>query len=83
MPKISSDYSNCSFYKIKHIENDFLIYVGHTTNFKQRKALHKSSCDNEKNRHFKFKLYQMIRENDGWAMFKMIEVEKYPCNDKQ
>ena len=25
----------------------------------------------------------MIRENGGWEMFKMIEVEKYPCNDKR
>jgi hypothetical protein len=25
----------------------------------------------------------MIRENGGWDMFKMIEVEKYPCNDKR
>ena len=25
----------------------------------------------------------MIRENGGWEMFVMIEVEKYPCNDKR
>jgi hypothetical protein len=25
----------------------------------------------------------MIRTNGGWDMFKMIEVEKYPCNDKR
>jgi len=25
----------------------------------------------------------MIRENGGWDMFKMIEVEKYQCNDKR
>jgi hypothetical protein len=24
----------------------------------------------------------MMRENGGWEMFRMIEVEKYPCNDK-
>ena len=23
----------------------------------------------------------MIRENGGWEMFKMIEIEKYPCVD--
>ena len=23
----------------------------------------------------------MIRENGGWDMFKMLEVEKFPCND--
>ena len=40
MPKISIDYSNCSIYKIEHIKDETLIYVGHTTNFKQRKAQH-------------------------------------------
>jgi hypothetical protein len=25
----------------------------------------------------------MIRNNDNWDMFKMIEVEKYECNDKR
>ena len=35
MPKISIDYTNCCIYKLRHIENESLIYVGHTTNFKQ------------------------------------------------
>ena len=25
----------------------------------------------------------MIRDNGGWEMFRMIEIEKYPCNDKR
>jgi hypothetical protein len=25
----------------------------------------------------------MMRENGGFEMFKMIEVEKYPCNDRR
>jgi len=25
----------------------------------------------------------MIRENGGWYTFDMIEVEKYPCNDRR
>jgi len=83
MPKISIDYSNCSIYKIEHIEDETLIYVGHTTNFKQRKAQHKKCCNNEKSKEFNFKLYAMIRENGGFSMFKMIEVEKYPCNDRR
>ena len=83
MPKISIDYSNCSIYKIEHIEDETLIYVGHTTNFKRRKAQHKKCCNNEKSKEFNFKLYAMIRENGGFSMFKMIEVEKYPCNDRR
>ena len=83
MPKKPIDYSNCCIYKIEHIENDTLIYVGHTTNFKQRKADHKRNCNNESNKTFNLKLYSMIRENGGFEMFKMIEVEKYPCNDRR
>ena len=83
MPKKSIDYSNCSIYKIEHIENESLIYVGHTTNFKQRKSTHKSSCNKETSKEYNFKLYQIIRDNGGWEMFLMIELEKHPCNDKR
>jgi hypothetical protein len=83
MPKTPMDYSNCCIYKIEHIENENLVYVGHTTNFNKRKAQHKSDCINENRKAFHIKLYQMIRENGGFEMFKMIEVEKYPCNDKR
>ena len=84
MPKLSIDYLNCCIYKIEHIENASLVYVGHTTNFKQRKLRHKSSCNNEtdKSKH-NYKVYQMIRKNGVWDMFRMIEIEKYPCNNKQ
>ena len=84
MPKLSIDYLNCCIYKIEHIENASLVYVGHTTKFKQRKQRHKSSCNNEtdKSKHNR-KVYQMIRTNGGWDMFRMIEIEKYPCNSKQ
>jgi hypothetical protein len=83
MPKTPMDYSKCCIYKIEHFENESLVYVGHTTNFDKRKAHHKSSCKNENNKKFNFKLYQMIRENGGFDRFKMIEVEKYPCKDKR
>ena len=83
MPKIPMDYSKCSIYKIEHIEKESLVYVGHSTNFSKRKGEHKSSCKNENGKKFNFKLYQMIRCNGDWDCFKMIEVEKYPCNDKR
>ena len=83
MPKLPMDYSKTIIYKKEHIENDNLVYVGHTTNWDKRKCLHKNRCNNEKNKWNNLKLYQMIRENGGWEFFKMIEVEKYPCNDKR
>jgi len=83
MPKTPMDYSKCCIYKIEHVDDDTLVYVGHTTNFDKRKTAHKSSCYNDNDRHYNSKVYQMIRQNGGWEMFKMIEVEKYPCADKR
>jgi predicted GIY-YIG superfamily endonuclease len=83
MPKISIDYSKCCIYKIEHLEDDNLLYVGLTTNFNKRKGKHKSICKNEKDKNYNLKLYQMIRGNGGWDMFRMIEIEKYPCQDKR
>ena len=40
MPKTPMDYSKCCIYKIEHIENESLVYVGHTTNFNKRKGHH-------------------------------------------
>ena len=63
MPKKPIDYSKCCIYKIEHIENENLLYIGHTTEFKKRKNRHKSNCHNQNdNSTFKLKLYQMIRE---------------------
>ena len=83
MPKTPMDYSKCCIYKIEHIEDESLVYVGHTTCFDKRKAQHKSCCKNENDKAFKYKLYEMIRSNGGWEMFKMIQVEKHPCKDKR
>ena len=83
MPKIPINYNNCCIYKIEHIEDDNLLYVGLTTNFNKRKGQHKSNCKNEKSKEHNHKLYRMIRENGGWDYFKMIEIEKYPCNDRR
>jgi hypothetical protein len=83
MPKTPIDYSKCCIYKIEHIENDNLVYVGHTTNWDKRKTAHKSNCNNENEPKYNLKLYQMLRDNGGWDMFKMVEVEKCPCNDKR
>jgi len=77
------DYSKCSIYKIEHVDDDTLVYVGHTTNFDKRKTAHKGSCKNDNQKNYNLKVYQMIRQNGGWEMFKMIEVEKYPCADKR
>ena len=82
MPRTSVNYQNTIIYKI--VCNDLNVkdlYVGHTTDFKRRKSQHKSICINEKSNRYNLKIYQTIRQNGGWNDWKMIEIEKYPCND--
>ena len=79
MPSNAIDYSKTVIFKIQHIEKDDLLYVGSTTNFKNRKDCHKNACRNPKTNHLK--VYQLILENGGWDNFVMIEIKKYPCND--
>uniref|UniRef100_A0A6C0IAE4 C2H2-type domain-containing protein n=1 Tax=viral metagenome TaxID=1070528 RepID=A0A6C0IAE4_9ZZZZ len=80
MPKNEIDYSTTIIYKITCNDpniND--IYVGHTTNFVQRKHAHKASCINEKSSNYKCKLYETIRCNGGWSNWKMEIINFFNC----
>jgi predicted GIY-YIG superfamily endonuclease len=67
MTKIEIDYSNTINYKITCKNPDITdVYVGHTTNFVQRKHSHKQSCINNKATNYSCKLYEVIRANGGW-----------------
>ena len=85
MPKVPTDYSKTCIYKLVHQDdiNNENIYIGSTTNFRKRKNQHKSLCHCETDKGYNYPKYQYIRENGGWDMWKMIEIEKYPCNDKR
>jgi len=83
MPKKVFNYSKCAIYKI--VCNDLSVsdcYVGHTTNFIQRKAKHKNCCNNEKSKDYNLKVYKTIRANGGWQNFSMVLVEDYKCDNK-
>jgi hypothetical protein len=82
MPKTEIDYSNTIIYKI--FCKDPLIkdlYVGHTTNFVQRKHAHKQCCNNPKSCNYDCKLYNKIRENGGWNNWKMEIINFFNCRD--
>lgn len=78
------NYSNTVIYKIQHLEKNELIYVGHTTNFKNRKSQHKGlvKCCKESREYIKTKLYRMIVDNGDWEAFNMVVLEEYPCYTK-
>ena len=80
MPKHDIDYSNTIIYKITCNDlNVSDLYVGHTTNFVQRKHAHKQSCINEKSPNYKCKLYDVIRKNGGWENWKMEIINFFNC----
>ena len=79
MPKSDVDYSNTIIYKISCKDESITdVYVGHTTNFIQRKYSHKISCNNLNNN---LKIYNVIRSNGGWDNWNMVEIAKYNCKD--
>ncbi len=43
MPKVPVDYSNTIIYKIQNTDQEELIYIGHTTNYDNRKNNHKTN----------------------------------------
>lgn len=82
MPKTDIDYSNTVFYKIYCKNPDVKdVYIGHTTNFVQRKHGHKRSCTNEKVDNYNCKLYNVIREFGGWNNWKMEIIAFRECAD--
>jgi hypothetical protein len=82
MPKKEIDYSKTLIYKIVCRDLNIRdVYIGHTTDFRARKANHKATLKNENNKDYNLYIYKCMRENGGWNNWDMIEVEKYPCND--
>lgn len=52
-------------------------YVGHTTNFDNRKKDHIRNTTKENDKHYHLKHYEFIRQTGGWDEWEMIEIEKF------
>ena len=61
MPKKPVDYSTTHFYKIvcKDLDNPNM-YIGHTTNFKERKAKHKRTYNNPNSKKITFQYINLF-----------------------
>ena len=78
MPKVIIDYSNTIIYKITCKDKNVTdIYVGHTTNFVQRKHAHKQGCINNTSP----KVYDVIRNNGGWSNWVMEIINFFNCKN--
>jgi hypothetical protein len=63
-------------YKIYALDDTIsYVYIGHTKNFIHRKAQHKLDCKTKS-----LPVYNFIKNNGGWEMFKMMPIEEYKCN---
>ena len=81
MPRQPINYETCVIYKIVCLDKSVdYVYVGHTTNFKERKSAHKSRCNNP---NYDRKLYTVMRDNEGWVNWVMVQIEVYPCNNRR
>jgi len=82
MSNAETDYSNTIFYKIScKNENISDVYIGHTTNFVQRKKCHKYSCLSMMTPNSNCKVYNVIRANGGWDNWIMAIIDFQNCND--
>jgi len=80
------DYSTREIIFYKFICNDPTIistYVGHTTNFTDRKRQHKNTCLNINNKKYNLLIYKTIRENGGWDNWIMFEIERKIVSSRQ
>ena len=67
MPKTLINYQDTIIYKICCNDlNVKYVYVGHTTNFIKRKAVHKCCCNNMNSKGHNLKVYKTIRKYGGW-----------------
>lgn len=79
----ANKYHKSIIYKLEHVTNHELCYIGGTTNFSARKAQHKSRTLNPNDKEHNVYKYKMIRENGGWDMFRMVPLKTVSVDSKR
>lgn len=84
MTKTQKDYSNTIIYKLCCKDTTISdIYIGHTTNFNQRKNNHKRNCCTYYSENHNSNVYKFIRNYGGWDNWSMIQIEEFKCNNSR
>ena len=82
MPRRATSYENTHFYKIVCKDVNIKdLYVGHTTDFKTRPCVHKHNCTHQSSTNHNLKVYQFIRQHNGWDNWDLILIETRSCED--
>lgn len=58
------------------------IYVGITTNLRNRKYYHNVACNTIKNKNYNLPVYKYIRENGGFQNWDIIQLERVEYNTR-
>jgi len=80
---MAPNYSESAIYNLECIDPLITeIYIGSSTNTKQREASHKSACNNENNKYYNLRVYAFIRANGGWKNWRLVIIEdNFPCEN--
>ena len=71
------DFSQSTIYHIRVIETKMVAYLGSTTNFRQRCAIHKYDYNHDSTS----AIYKFIRDNGGFDLFEIIPVAFLQLNN--
>ena len=83
MPKQKIAYSKTVIYRIHCDDTNILNdYIASTTDLTRRKQNHKKIYNDKTQKSHNDDIYKTIRSNGGWDNWKITELEKYPCKDK-
>lgn len=84
LEKKQRDYSKSIIYKIscKDLTISFT-YIGSTSNFYNRKALHKSDYYNVSSPRYKLPIYEFMRNNGDFNNFVIVLIEEFCCENKR
>ena len=78
----NNKYQKFVIYKICQRNDNDMIYIGSSLNYKRRKAQHKKNVTNRSKKSYHYPLYQYIRNSGGWDNFDMTIYCEYPCKNK-
>ena len=83
MPRQKIDYSKTVIYRIHCDDTNILNdYIASTTDLTRRKQNHKKIYNDKTQKSHNNDIYKTIQSNGGWDNWKITELEKYPCKDK-
>ena len=81
---MSPNYSNTKIYLIYCNDNNVLdIYIGYSTDIKDRMNVHRRCCNNPANKSYSTRMYNFIRNNGGWNNWSYRIIEEPRCYSKR